>query len=484
MANTLSNSPLSLCLLLLAGVAPAAFAGDWRITPTVNVSERYTDNVTLVGAGQESSFITDISPGIEVQRSGARGSVNINYSLHGLIYSHDGDQNAFQNQLAARIRTEPISEFFFLDADASVQQANISQLGQVGSGYNTTANQAETRSISVTPSIRKRFGGQATANLRWALTYANSDAGAVNDSSGNSLDFSLTSGAAFNRVPWSLFLRRSTADNNTAADTVQKGISAYVGYRATPKVQIGVNLGRDDNSGSTTLNSLNGSYGNLSLQWAPTARTDLGATLGRRYNGNSYGLNFTHRTARTVWGLRYSEDISDTYSQLTGTGAFDIYNCGGLADIRAAGSPPPAGCTLHAAAAPLPIASLVNDISLNKSWSGTVSYRLGKSTFTAGLNSSRRTLLRATTSSDETYSISGAWSWLIGPRTTSVLSLSQSSATSGATDGDTWTLGWTLSRRLAARTTGNIELRRLDRTGGTTGDYSENSVAATLSHRF
>lgn len=483
MANTLSNSPLAVGLVLLAGAAPAVFAGDWRVTPTLNISERYTDNVALTGAGQESSFVTDISPGIEVKRSGARATVNISYSLHGLLYSHDGDQNALQNQLAARIRTEPISEFFFLDADASVQQSNVSQLGQVGSGYNTSANQAETRSFSVTPSLRKRFGGYATADLRWALTHANSDGNALNDSSSDTLTFSLNSGAAFNRVPWSLSLRRSSSDNGTT-DTELKGASAYVGYRATPKFQIGVNVGRDDNSGTNTLNSLNGTYGNLSLHWSPTTRTSLAATLGRRYDGNSYGLDFTHRTARTVWGLRYSEDISDTYSQVTGTAAFDIYNCGGVPDIRAVGSAPPQGCTLFLAAAPFSVPVLVNDVNLNKSWSGTVSYTLGKSSFTAGINSSRRTLLRATTGSDDTYGITGAWSWRIGPRTTSVLSLSQTSASSGGTDGDTWTLGWALSRRLAANTTGTLELRRLDRAGGTTGDYSENSVAATLSHRF
>lgn len=491
MVSTPSNSALGRLALFLffSAIAVNASAGDWRITPSISVSERYTDNIALsAGTLSESAFVTDVSPRITVQRQGARARVEADYTLHGLLYSHDGDANTLQHQLSARLRAEPVSEVFFLDADARIDQSTVSTVDRIGGDYALGGNRVETRGLSITPILRKRFGNLATAEARWALSLTNSDGGVLSTSRGDTLSLSLASGRAFNRMPWSLSLSRRNIDSG-GTDSEIGGINGYLGYRLSPKLELGFNVGQDDHSGNNSFNQLGGTYGNLALRWAPTTRTSLGASAGRRYDGDSYSLDFAHRTVRTTWALRYAETITDPGDLLL---SFDRYLClTGANQIQErlvyAGTPAPNGCVLiDRADISAQLLGLVAAPTLNKSWAGTVSYRLGKSTFNLSLSSNQRRTLSAAGGSEDIRNLNAAWNWRLGPRTSSTLSLSLGATESStvATDSDYTTLSWILTRKLAAQTTGSLEIGHLEKTGGTSGDYDENTVAARLTHIF
>ena len=447
-------------ILAVAGLIPAcAGAGDWQVTPTLTLQERFSDNVALSASNKESSFLTEVTPGLKLNSKGARGSVSVDYGLQGLLYSHDSDANALNHQLTAALKSELVDDSFLLDANARIGQQATSQVsGVVGVGnYNTGVNRTETRSASIAPSWRGRIGSTAHWDARWQLTYAGSDNNTLGDTIGNDLSFSLKSGTAFNQVPWSLSLRSQKNDGNATASRTSS-ISGTVGYIFTAKTRLNLTLGVDDNNGSTsTANDASGGYWNLGLTWTPTPRTNLTASAGRRYNGNSYGLNFLHRTRMTTWGLNYNESLSDTFSQITGTSAF-----GQL----------------------LPTTQLVNDTTLNKTLSGTATYQTGKSTFSANINRVKRELLTAGTS-DDTYSLGGNWTLRLNPRMSSALSINSSHAETGASKSDDWTLAWILTRTLSKSATGALEARRLERgSDSTTGAYKENALSARLNMSF
>lgn len=490
MATTPNSNKLQLLwLCLLPWIAQAALAGDWKITPSIHVSERYTDNVGLdASGGDESSFITDIAPGISIQRQGARARVDVNYSLHGLIYSHDSGANDIQHQLSANLSLEPVQDFFFLDANARVGQNSLSSLGRVGNDYNLSGNRAETRSLSVIPSLRKRFGSFATGQASLTYTLASAADGALSNTGGSNLKMGLSSGSRFNQVPWSLNLSRRSLEG-TGRDSDITSLDAYVGYRVSPKLQVGLTLGHDDHSGVSSLARIGGTHGNVSLHWAPTRRTSLGASVGHRYNGNSYGLDFSHRTAHTTWSLRYSESITEPVDFLL---TQDVYLCpaeDGSFVIRSflTGSPAPDGCVfVGTGSSSADDLGLLADPTLSKSWNGNVSYRLGKSVFSLSLNSTRRSILSDAGGSSDRTQARLSWNWRLGPRTTSTVSLTSgtSKASGVAAESDDQGLTWQLTRRLAPKTTANVELRHLSKSGGTSGDYDENTVAAHLNHRF
>lgn len=488
--NTPSNKSLArLTLCLLVCAAGNADAGDWRLTPTISVSERYSDNIGLsAGASSESSFITDIAPGLSIRRQGGRAQLEADYSLHGLLYSHDGGANNFQHQLTARLRAEPVSERFFLDADARIDQSTVSTVDRVGGSYNLGGSHVETRSLGITPILRKRFGAQAIAEARWELRLTNADGGVISNTRSDNLTLTLASGRAFNNVPWALKLTRQNSDSG-GTDSEIRGISGYVGYRLSPKFELGINAGHEDTSGTTQFNEVGGAYGNLAMRWSPSIRTSLGASLGRRYDGSSYGLDFSHRTARSTWALRYAESISEPSDLLL---SFDQYLCpnasGALLPTNFyAGSQAPANCILIGRAdLSAQLLGLISGPSLNKTWSGTVSYRFSKSTFSLSLNSNRRHFLSGAGGSDDVANLSAIWNWRIGPRTTSTLSLTHGSTEYYTLTGDSdfTTLSWALSRKLAARTMGNLEIGHLKKTGGTSGDYDENTISARITHSF
>lgn len=487
MANTGRSSKLLYCLLVFAS-SPAG-AGDWNITPVLSVREYYSDNITLSSANPEASFLTELTPGIKISRKGARGNLSVDYALQGQFYSHDSNVGGYNNQLTAALQSELIDDSFFVDAKANIGQQNNNLTNAVGvDNTSASGNKSEVRSASVTPSWRARFGADANLDARWQLTYSDSDSGVVSGVTGNALSIALRSGAAFKRVPWNLSYRLSNNNGSASASRISS-VSVGLGYVFSPKLRTTFTLGKDSNNGSTQgFNQTSGNYWNAGVDWTPSPRTSLDVNLGHRYNGNSYGLNFTHRTRRTTWAVMYSEDVSDTYNQVNGSEAFDIYRCGNYDVIVAAGSPSPD--PVLCGTAPLYPAlrrnstQLVNDTTLNKTWSGSVTYQAGKSTFRATYNKSSRQLL-SVGGSDDNYSLVGSWSLKLGPRTTSTISLTSSHAKTLTSQSDDWIAHWVVSRQLTKKATAALELRRQERdAGSTSGGYKENSVSARINMSF
>jgi uncharacterized protein (PEP-CTERM system associated) len=58
-----------------------------------------------------------------------------------------------------------------------------------------------------------------------------------------------------------------------------------------------------------------GSSWSAGLDWAPSPRTRLIATAGQRFFGNTYFLDFRHRSSLTTWSAGYSQDVTTTRSE-------------------------------------------------------------------------------------------------------------------------------------------------------------------------
>lgn len=483
MVNMAKNNNCHVVLLLL--LLPAgAWAGDWKFTPQITVNERFSDNVSLSTTSPESSFMTEIAPGFKLSRKGGRGSLVVDYGLQGLLYTHDSSVNSFNNQLAATLKSELVEESFFVDANARVSQQNTSLTGATGtSNYNITGNSSEVRAVSLTPSWRARFGSQAQLDARWQFTYSDSANGALANTAGSTLVISLKSGAAVNRFPWSLTYSLQSNNGSASADR-NSSVTGSLGYIISPKTRLTLSMGKDSNNGTTAaFNQAGGAFWNLGLNWNPFTRTSLGVTVGHRFSGNSYGVDFSHRTRKTTWSLIYSEDISQLYDQVSGS---DVYLCNGTQVSVPAGSLPdstscPVPLLINRFAGPT---QLINDTTLSKSLSGAATYQSGKSTLSLSLNSSRRQQLSSGVS-DDNRGISAIWSMKLNPRLTSTLSMTSSQANTVGSQSDEWTMFWMLSRQLTQKTTGSVEVRRVERdSGSTSGAYKENSVSARVNMSF
>ncbi len=485
-----SNSRIALAGFLLASLTPIhAWSGNWEFTPSVSLNERYSDNIALSSTNPEASFLTEIRPGFLLSSQGGRGRFSVDYGLQGLLYSHDSAANTVNNQLSATLKSDWLDDRFFIDADARITQQNTNTTGRTGTGnYNLTNNRSETRAASFAPSWKSRFGNRANLDARWQITFADSDNAALSSATGNNMSLGLASGSEFNRIPWNLDYRMQTSDGTTNGNR-NSSLSGSLGYIVSPKTRLNLTVGSDSNNGTTSsFNQASGMYWNLGVNWAPTNRTSLSATAGKRYNGNSYALNLTHRTRKTTWALRYSEDVSDAFALVSSAAVVDVYQCNGVRVAVVAGASAPT-CD---SGAPLLLlrgynATLrqpVNSFNLNKTWSGTATYKTGKSLFSIILDKSRRELL-ASNDSDDTYSLAGSWNFRFGPRLSSTLSMTSAHAETATTQSDDWSLAGSLAYQLSRQSTGLLELRRVERdSGSTSGAYKENSVSARLNMSF
>jgi len=234
-ASMASNRNSKLALLTAMLLPAAASAADVDFKPTFTASQRYSDNIALSSSNRESSFVTELRPGFSFSRQGARMRANVDYGLQGLLYTHDSGANSVNNQLAARLDSELIDENLFLDATARIGQQNRSLTGRSGVGnYNTSGNVGETRSFSLSPSWRSRFGNTARLDARWNLTYTDTDSPGFSGNTGNNLSVGLASGSAFNQMPWGLGYRVNHSDASGAGNR-NSSLSGNLGYVFTPK---------------------------------------------------------------------------------------------------------------------------------------------------------------------------------------------------------------------------------------------------------
>ncbi len=483
-----AKKPCSQRLLLLSLALAATTAwGDWRLSPTLSVMGRYSDNIDLDTTGGQSAFLTEIRPGLSLTGKGGRANYQVDYGLQALVFSHDSDENALNHQLSANLRTELLEDSFFLDAGAHISQRNADQTLPSGTGnYNTTGNSLETRSLSLTPSWRSRFGNMAKLDARWQFSLADTDGATISNTAGNNLNIQLSSGTAFNRLPWSLGYQQQNSNGDASAKRVSS-LHGTLGYLISRKTQVNATLGQDSNDGNTAGFQQNGgSYWNLGMSWNPSPRTRLAATLGKRFNGNSYSLDFGHRTRRSAWSLRYSEQVVDTFALISNSVSYVGYMCGVSVIMVPEGSvPSDTSCVLiPGLVVPISVPSLQDGFNLTKTWVGTTSYNTGKSTFSLSLSDNRLDALAAALSSNTT-SLSGSWNWRLNSRLTSTLTLSSSQSDYAGSESEDWNLSWMLSRKLAKDATGVLEARHLDRSDkSTTGGYSENSLSARVNLSF
>lgn len=502
-------------LLLTAQVQ----AAEWRVVPRVAASETYTDNVGLAPAGlEQDELISQITPSISVRGTGARLRLTGDFSLQGLHYLNSG-QTATNPLLSAFANTELIEQMVFLDARASVSQQNISLTGpQALDNTSRTNNRAEVRTYSISPYFRHHFGPYAFAESRLTHATTSTNAGnGISDTSSDSASFLLASGPSFRNFGWQLNYLKTKTRFEGFRDNEYETASGTLRYLVNPQLTLTATVGREKNNiisfgGART----DGNFYNAGFIWAPTTRTNVNATVGRRFYGPSKSLSLTHRTRLAVWQAIYSEDVTNSNLQFAPSAlipaadiilALNAANNPALAQLTAAerqAAIDAINSLLVAQGLPLQIDPrlnfLSNQVFLQKRFLASV-----------GLNGARNTafvtLFRqirdssavgdrssifgsvdfATSSRIVQTGVSATLSHRIGPHTSANLSASYSrdEFSDSPVVSNQKVLRAGVSHQLQRKITGSVEYRRNQRDSNQTlGDYRENSVVGLLNVTF
>jgi uncharacterized protein (PEP-CTERM system associated) len=492
-------APSCILVVLTLGASASLVAGDWKVQPQLNVSERFSDNALLSASDPDSGFITKIAPGVRIQRQGGRVRADIDYSLDTFFYHGIDRSSVTGNNLRASLNADLIDPWFYLDADASIRRSASSLLGVFGADQTTGGDFSEVTSVSATPRMRYRHGNMWSGEASLRTSYVSSSQGGLSDSVGNELRVGIDSGTAFGKLGWSAdYFADSVRYSSSQAETNSQKFDAGVSYRVVPRVKLLANAGYEKLDSQSLTDQISSSTWSVGTLWQPTSRTSLQATVGHRFFGPSYGLNLSQRTRRTTWSLSYSEEVTSTRSQLDLTGdirrQLDTFlQAGGVTD------PIERARQIDAFVGRITDQNIVftDQLYLQKRLQGSVIWDLRKNTFVlSGYNSTRdvdavggrRSVIFGNSDFNVSRTIkesgiSGTWNWQFMPRTSTVTSATTN--VTEFTDIDRNDKGFLLSfgllQQLSRYASGVIEFRhqRRDSTGAGS-DYKENSLEAGL----
>ena len=464
--------------------ALAQQSGPFSVTPRLDLSTTYTDNVGLAPSGQEESdLIFSISPGVSARADGNRISGSANYSLRNRFYLNDSDRNDATQVFDGRGNAELLEDFLFLDASAQRRESAFSLLDPVGidegvRGPDTT----EVTTWRVSPYVTQRFGRVATLTARYAHERVDYGRRTARDQNTDRYSADLDSGTLFGRFFWSAnYDRREIRyqedpeeDVAFLGDTViLETVSGTAGWDLTRQFRVFGTVGEERNRFETQLDDRDGGFWSAGFAWSPSRRTTVEGSVGERFFGDTRSLSIQHRRRSTVWRASYFQEISTNHTP--GGITQDFLEAIGEDDDQQLRDFP-----------------LIQreEVSLFERAQTSVTLEMPRSRWTLLAFYSEREFLQTVQETQrdlEQIGAQGLIAWDLGPRTTANASVRWARSDRGEDQRDTlWSGRIGLSRQIQESVRGSLSYRHQQRSSdeGAGREFRENAVTATLNMTF
>lgn len=463
------------CLALAATHAPAVGAVDWKVTPTLRAGAILSDNIRL-SPEKTGDMVLTVSPGVTVVKDKGRLRAQADYRLDNIVSLSESDRNIIYHNLAATASAELLRDRFFVDANASIAQNNISPFGVISiDNVNPNNNRTTVKSFGITPRYIQRFGSFATGQARYThaeARYTNVFSTRINDA----VYLNLDSGSRFNTVGWGLAYSYFQSDTEIV-DTSAESSSAYLSYPYSPRLRFRVTGGYEKLKLPTQNKSPEGEFWSLRVDYAPGPLTTLSASVGERFFGPTRTFNLTRKSAHSTWLVNYSRDIANEQVVLPIQSGFLINPITGAPALDPVTGLP--------ASVPAQLFARFSETFLTSLMNTSYSYEKGKSKITlSAFDSARDSQLRELKINQT--GANALWNLRVFPRTTADLGLGLlRSRLQPFERQDTYaylTVGAT--HRLSAKSTASLTYRHQRRNSNRDPDYNENSLAFFVNMRF
>lgn len=312
--------------LALAAVAGAASAQSLRVSPTFDTELTWTDNVNAERNGRDD-MILEVSPGISVSRTGGRMTGGLSARFRNLMYARETDQNTSYLSLNGTGTYEAIEDLLFIDVAAGISRSNLSAFTGRGPGDPFGVDQNnETRTWSVSPRLESdlRFGESARGSINYTSRGFSSKQGGLGDQSVARWDASLSDPGGFRFLGWGVNHSRTDTDGGTSTsrssteEVVRGTLFANISPQLRVRGIVGYESNDYDNGREDSGNIVGGG-----IDWYPTDRTAISATIEDRIFGRGYDISLSHRMRRSVWFFGASRDISSVAQELGPAVVFD-----------------------------------------------------------------------------------------------------------------------------------------------------------------
>lgn len=329
--------------------------GSLRITPSISLGESFNDNVNLVSQGQESAWITTITPSIAAADNAERLKLNLNYQPSGQFYLGGVNTEQFQQNLIGAGQAIFIPDQLFLNATASINQVFLSPTGAIGAtNLTTNSNLQSTQAYSVSPDLKHHFGSFADSDTSYRYSYVTTSGGSIAPLATNEAKQVFTGGEDFDRLGWTLTGDVTRDTEPAQGNALTSNVSFKDEYvRADPKYAIYRGL---DLTAGIGWEHVAGSFLTIppyEIIWDagfilnPRPNATLTLTYGRRYGGTDVEVDGKWDVGpRTHLSVTYSKEIQNSQSLIGSQlgciyigASGQLFNCAGVPVLNAQGAP-------------------------------------------------------------------------------------------------------------------------------------------------
>lgn len=500
---------MAIIVLIFPGYSDAT---DWKVSPTLNLIETYSDNVRLAPPGNEKGdYITQVNPGITIAGTGPRLQIDARYLMQNLFYAEEKNRNSTNHLFNARANAELVDDYFYLDAKSSISQQSISPLAPITfDNTNIINDRTEVRTYSISPYFHHNFGSLVSSKLRYTHNAVDTNAKGLLDSRANNILFQLKSGPAFNRQGWELNYSKENIDYIKAfTDTENEKYSLKLSYKILSKFSLTASGGYEKHNYLSINKNPEGPFWLAGFSWVPSDRTSIAASAGKRFYGNTYSLMADHRTRRTVWSLGYNEGITNTNSQFVLPATIDTAIF--LDQLWSSSIPDPVirkqivddfiiqnGLSASLAN---PVNFLTNRVFLQKLFQASLAISGAKNTILFSMLSMLRESQTSQISDSALFGINNMalsdtskqlsanilWNWKISARNSTNVGIGYIRNSFPAIDRqfDTKSMNISLIRKFQPTVSGSLGLRHIQReSSDAINEYSENAITASVQMIF
>jgi len=147
-----------------------ACAGEFSLTPSISVSEEYTDNVFETRDFKRSDFITRLIPGLAFRYNSAFWDWDVGYAFDYRFFAKNTRDDDYTHNVNARGLTRLISDALFLEVTDVYQRVSLN----VARDYTEESlygNQSDSNNFTASPYFNFRLGSNST--LRTGYRYIN-----------------------------------------------------------------------------------------------------------------------------------------------------------------------------------------------------------------------------------------------------------------------------------------------------------------------
>lgn len=477
-----------------------ASAAEWKINPSLNVREIYSDNVVLSSTAKDREFVTEITPGIAINHEGSIGQLFGSYAMQNITYhnSHHEDSKVIPT-LAGGFNASLMDQLLAVEGAAQYRQMASNFLGPVSTdNINITGNQAGVGTLSFAPVLNLRLPANTTAKIKYDTRMIEYRQQGMSDTV--SYGPTITIGNVVNNstVFWDLNYVGQTTERDGQPNARREMSNVTIGFPLTARLWFLGNGGHADNHVQTTRMLQNGSYWSAGLRWQPSRRLSLSSTLGPHnktanirmvpnermsldiaYTDRTIGLtpglnrrvtgNYQHRQSK--WSLGYSETVTNNLIVLTD-------NAAARGQDQATPVTDMPGYMSEG--------RLVNEDFYRKRLDVSVALFSNKGSKLEMSVFSERRYYEISATKDRTLGGSSSLSWVMGPRTNFKIAINAlHSSYSGLRSDDIFFGSIKLSRRLWPNLTGDVELRQMRRQSDVkAAAYQENRAMAGINMTF